>query len=194
MRGLNDEQKRMEVADVFVNGNFDVMGLCETKLKGNDQAEWDGVKVIASGRYSTKEGVALMMNEEWHACMTDFACVSSRCMWVKFKKKGVKVCVVVAYAPCEDRSEEMKENFWLELGGVVDQVPLSWDLMVIGDMNGRVGHERYGNVVGPHGVPNTNRNGKRLREFCEEKNLCITNTWFQHKNIHKCTWYKREVR
>ena len=33
-----------------------------------------------------------------------------------------------------------------------------------------------------------NDNGKRLLEFCATNGLIISNTWYQHKEIHQFTW------
>ena len=32
-----------------------------------------------------------------------------------------------------------------------------------------------------------NENGKRVMEFCAERGLCVGNTYFKHKNLHKYT-------
>ena len=46
-------------------------------------------------------------------------------------------------------------------------------------------------VVGCEGVPGENDNGDRIKELCQEKGLCIANTYFKHRDIHKYTWYRR---
>ena len=48
-----------------------------------------------------KEGVAVLMNDEWHSTVIDFGSVSSRTLWVKFKFSRVKVLVVIVYGPTE---------------------------------------------------------------------------------------------
>ena len=35
-----------------------------------------------------------------------------------------------------------------------------------------------------------NVNGQRLLDFCANNKLLITNTWYQHKSKHQCTWYR----
>ena len=34
------------------------------------------------------EGVAVLINDEWHSTMIDFECVSSIVLWVKFNFQG----------------------------------------------------------------------------------------------------------
>ena len=40
-------------------------------------------------------------------------------------------------------------------------------------------------LMGKYGIGNVNDNGKRLCNFCEENNMAIGGTQFQHKDIHK---------
>ena len=62
-------------------------------------------------------------------------------------------------------------------------------IIVLGDMNAKVGdHEREG-VTGKYGVPGVNENGERLVEMCAERRMIIGNTWFQKRLFQK---YARE--
>ena len=49
-----------------------------------------------------KEGVAILLNDVWHNAVTDFGCVSSRILWIKFKFSRLKVCVMVGYGPVKE--------------------------------------------------------------------------------------------
>ena len=42
-------------------------------------------------------------------------------------------------------------------------------------------------ITGAFGVPGENDNGRRVVEFCAERSLCVGNTYFKHKNLHKYT-------
>ena len=49
----------------------------------------------------------------------------------------------------------------------------------MGDLNAKVGDERYQNIVGNHGSGQRNERGERVIQFCQENKLLIANTWFQ---------------
>jgi len=59
--------------------------------------------------------------------------------------------------------------------------------MLIGDMNTRVGKNRFANIVGTNGEATLNSNGRTWTDFCTFNNLKIMNTFFKHKEIHKFT-------
>ena len=46
VRGINVEEKRREVMDVFRKGKFDLLAVTETKMKGKGEVEWCGVKCV----------------------------------------------------------------------------------------------------------------------------------------------------
>jgi len=61
-------------------------------------------------------------------------------------------------------------------------IPPNERLMLIGgDMNGNVGHERnqYGNIHVGNGFGTQNANGTRILEFAEASNIAILNTFFE---------------
>jgi hypothetical protein len=176
--------------DVFRNGRFDLLALTETKLKGNGEGEWDGVKCVYAGvekNERAREGVAILMSDLWFRSMVKFECVSPRILLVKFKFKKVKVCVVVSYGPSENSEEEEYMTFWNELNDVLDTVSLGFRMIVLGDLNGWIGDRKRDGVTGDFGVEGENENGKKVIDFCVDKGMCVCNTFFSHKNVHKYT-------
>ena len=86
------------MVDAFKEGNFKLLALTETKLKGKGDVSWCGVSVIME---RTREGVAALLNDVWHSAVVDFGCVSSKILWIKLRFSRVKVCEVVGYCPNE---------------------------------------------------------------------------------------------
>ena len=111
-------------------------------------------------------------------------------MSIRLKIEGVWVSVVQVYAPTEDCSVSIKDEFFLRLQETVGKVACGDVLIVMGDLNARVGGDTsiWGEVIGKHGEEVCNENGRRLLQFSSEHNLWISNTWFPHKRIHKYTW------
>ena len=74
------------------------------------------------------------------------------------------------------------EWFCEDLQDVLELTPKKDVLFIIGDWNAKVGSQVTAGVTGKFGLGVQNEAGKRLREFCQENALVITNTLFQqHK-------------
>ena len=60
-------------------------------------------------------------------------------------------------------------------------------LVLLGDFNAHVGIDNatWKGVIGQHDGPDINKNEKCLLQFCATNGLCIMNTFFQLKRIHK---------
>ena len=86
-------------------------------------------------------------------------------MWIRLKIEGVWVSVVRVYASTEDCSVSSKDEFFLRLQETVGRVARDDLLIVMGDMNARVGDDTtiWGEVFARHGEEVCNENGRR---FC----------------------------
>ena len=96
------------------------------------------------------------------------------------------------YAPTNQSTVEDKEQFHSDLDGVVSRT--NGLAMVMEDFNATIG-ESVQLVVGNHLLRGqTSENGERHISFASVNELCITNTFFPHKQIHQTTWYPPDVR
>ena len=64
-----------------------------------------------------------------------------------------------AYGTCSEKSEEIEE-FWNELRKHVGSFGRNVSVVVLGDLNARVGNEVIEGIVGRHGLPGRNESGK----------------------------------
>ena len=114
----------------------------------------------------------------------------SRLLKARFNSKYTKLTVIVCYAPIEDAEEADKDTFYDQLQAVTDEVPTHDLLMVLGNLNARPGNNNTGRrrVMGKRGIGTINDNGERLCHFCDENNMVIGGTLFQHRDNHKATW------
>ena len=63
-------------------------------------------------------------------------------------------------------------------------------VVVLGDLNARVGDGEVEGVVGKYGVPGEHESGERLLGMCVEQELVIGNSFFKKKWINKYTWIR----
>ena len=110
---------------------------------------------------------------------------------------GLKYVWVCVYAPVNASSgkgrEEMRK-FWNDVNECLRSFERGSRIVLMGDMNGRVGSNEIAGVVGKWGVDGVNENREHLIDVCAERGLFLANTFFQHKLIHRFTWRRRDGR
>jgi len=195
VRGCStDEGKRCEIGSMCERRKLDVLALSETKMKGKGEAMFGNVKGRISGVMDgrAREGVALLLSDRVKEWVVDWKEVSSRVMWVKVKLRSSVWVFVGVYAPGSEKSEEERESFWNELTECLRDLGTNVKVVILGDMNARVGVEEVDGIVGKYGVPGTNASGEHLVGMCAEHELVIGNTCFKKKEINKYTWVRME--
>ena len=177
----------------FDNYNLDILGVSEVRWTGTGKRRLaSGHTIVFSGRSDDQhsEGVALLLNRKTEKALLEWKRFGSRLLKARFHSKCTKLSVLVCYAPTEDANAEVKDAFYDQLQTAVESVHAHDMLLILGDLNAKVGSDNTGreHVMGKHGIGTINDNGERLADFCEENNLLIGGTLFQHKHIHKTTW------
>ena len=159
---------------------MDVLALCETKMKGKEVAfgEVTG-RVSGVERGRAREGVALLLSEWIVNKVVEWKEVSSRLMWVRVRMGRECWAFVSAYRPDCERSEEERDEFWNELIRCVDGLSTRNYVVVLGNLNARVGDGELEGVVGKYGISGENESGERVLDMCVEQELAIGNIFFQ---------------
>ena len=134
-------------------------------------------KLWWSGNDAESGGVEILLKEEISGI-------------VKVRKKSDKEMVIVlnfrkridriyACGPQSGRPNTQKVRFY-EIASEQDSGSSSKIIASSGDFNGHVGEcaEGFENVDGENGIGKRNAERRRLLEFCDEKELCVANTWF----------------
>ena len=186
------ESKRCEIGDKFLERKMDVLALCETKMKGKGEITFGDVVGRGSGveRGRAREGVALILSEWMLERVVEWKEVSSRLMWVRVRIGRECWAFVSAYGPGSERSAEEREEFWNEISRCVEDLKRRNYVIVLGDLNAKVGNREVAGVTGKFGVPGENENGEYLLNMCAERELMIGNTIFGKKKIYKYTWVR----
>ena len=190
---LNQTGRMPQLVKEFDNYNLDILGVSEVRWTGTGKRRLaSGHTIVFSGRSDDQhsEGVALLLNRKTEKALLEWKPFGSRLLKARFHSKYTKLSVLVCYAPTEDANAEVKDAFYDQLQTAVESVHAHDMLLILGDLNAKVGSDNTGreHVIGKHGIGTFNDNGERLADFCEENNLLIGGTLFQHKHIHKTTW------
>ncbi|KAI5610689.1 hypothetical protein C0J50_11967, partial [Silurus asotus] len=137
--------KGKEVADIMERRKGDMLCVQETKWKGSKARNiGGGFKLFYYGVDGKRNGVGVILKEEYSKSVVEVKRVYDRVMIVKVEVEGMMINVISAYAPQVGCEMEEKERFWSELDEVVDGVPRKEWLVIGADFNGHVGKENRG--------------------------------------------------
>ena len=75
-----------------------------------------------------------------------------------------------------------------DVDDAVQRVRSTESTILSGNFNAHIGtdSETWKGMIGRHGDPAFNENGRYLLQLCSSNGLCIMNTFFQHRDVHKC--------
>ena len=109
------------------------------------------------------------------------------------RRNDLYVTVVSAYAPTSKATSPVKDHFFTDLQRVIDGVPASDVLLLLGDFNARVGSsndagDEWRAVLGRYGHGARNDAGERLLMWCATNGLSVINTHFQKPASGRGTW------
>lgn len=176
----------------FDNYRLDILGVSEMRWTGNGKMISDGKIVLYSGaKEHHVHGVGMVLSKTAAQALVGWKPISDRIITARFQSRHAKITVIQVYAPTNEADDEEKDAFYDQLQDTIAVIPNHDIKILLGDMNAQLSSDRQGweNVIGPHGsAAVTSDNGERLLSLCNLNNLCIGNTYFIHKRIHKKTW------
>ena len=175
---------------MFRKRKLGVLALSETKMRGKGEVVFGGVEGRRSGVEDgrAREGVAILLSEEVKERVTEWGEVSARLMWVRLKFGQERWVIVSAYGPGTERDDNEREQFWNELRDCVNSFGDNVNVVVLGDLNARVGNTVIDGATARSGVPGVNESGERLIDMCIDQELAVGNTYFRKKKKNKYTW------
>ncbi|KAK3569080.1 hypothetical protein QTP86_022114, partial [Hemibagrus guttatus] len=149
-----------------------------------------GFKLFYYGVDSKRNGVGVVLKEEFVRNVLEVKRVSDRVMSLKLEFEGVMLNVVSGYAPQVGCELEEKERFWSELDEVMESIPTGERVVIGADFNGHVGEGNTGDeeVMGKFGVKERNLEGQMVVDFAKRMDMAMVNTYFQKREEHRVTY------
>lgn len=194
VRGIAN--KESELTKILEDKHINVAVLTETKKKlkgskyiGNYAMFYSGVNQDCRAA----KGVSILVDKKWESRIKECQYINERIITIKLKHDRGYLVVIGAYAPEEGKKEETDE-FYKTLQIILDKYNSRYEVLLMGDMNARVGNIGIPNVMGTCGEGVKNSNGEKLIEFAAFNELSISNTFKKKKDIHKFTWAARGCR
>ncbi|KAK3516413.1 hypothetical protein QTP70_010742 [Hemibagrus guttatus] len=176
--------KGRELADMMERRKVDVLCVQETRWKGSKaHSIGAGFKLFYYGVDSKRNGVGVVLKEEFVRNVLEVKRVSNRMMTLKLEIEGVMLNVFSGYAPQVGCELEEKERFWSELDEVMESIPMGERVVIGADFNGHVGEGNTGDeeVMGKFGVKERNLEGQMVVDFAKRMDMAVVNTYFQKR-------------
>ncbi|KAK3545194.1 hypothetical protein QTP70_001835 [Hemibagrus guttatus] len=183
--------KGRELADMMERRKVDILCVQETRWKGSKaHSIGAGFKLFYYGVDSKRNGVGVVLKEEFVRNVLEVKRVSDRVMSLKLEIEGVMLNVVSGYAPQVGCELEEKESFWSELDEVMESIPTGERVVIGADFNGHVGEGNTGDeeVMGKFGVKERNLEGQMVVDFAKRMDMGVVNTYFQKREEHRVTY------
>ncbi|XP_051806753.1 uncharacterized protein LOC127534762 [Acanthochromis polyacanthus] len=184
-------RKGSELVDMMQRRKVDILCVQETRWKGSKARSLGaGFKLFCHGVDRKRNGVGVILKEEFVRNVLEVRRVSDRVMSLKLEIEGVMFNVVSGYAPQVGCEREEKEKFWLELDEVMQSIPISERAVIGADFNGHVGAGNRDDeeVVGRFGIQERNAEGQMVVDFAKRMEMAVVNTFFQKRQEHRVTY------
>ena len=137
VRSMGGREK--ELVDNMKRYRFKVLGVNGAKRRGNSVKRIGDATCVYSGLQEgrSKAGVAIL-SEKFGVFLREWRCIDERITWIQLKIDGIWVTVVQVYAPTDDSSPGIKDEFFQKLQETVRDMARRDLMVVMGDMNARV--------------------------------------------------------
>ena len=151
------EVVKPEMARVNVN----ILGISKLIWTGMGEFNSDDHYIYYCGQESLRRnGVAIMVNKRVQNSVLGYNLKNDRMISVHFQGKPFNITVIQVYAPTSNAEEAEVERFSEDLQDLLELIPQTDVLFIIGDWNAKVGSQETPGVTGKFGLGVWNEAGK----------------------------------
>ncbi|KAH8339608.1 hypothetical protein KR067_003207 [Drosophila pandora] len=169
---LENEMDRLQIA---------IAGISEMRRSGKGATTTSQSNLVLHSESSDggRNGVGIYVSRKFKQTLISWNPVSDRI-----------ITIVQCYAPTEDASDDIKDDFYNALISSLNKVIRGDIKILMGDFNAKVGPNNTGleSIMGRHGIGTRSDYGDRLIDLCQTFLLVIGGTVFPHREVHKYTW------
>nr|KAG5709173.1 hypothetical protein BaRGS_028629 [Batillaria attramentaria] len=132
-----------QIAREMEGYQLDILGISECRWMGAGRMRLaSGQTVLYSGDEELHEGgVAIIISQQAEKSLMEWTPISKRIITAQFYTRYRRVTVLQAYAPHNEREEEEKDQFYLELQETLDECNKNDIIIIMGDLNAKDIHK-----------------------------------------------------
>ena len=120
-------------------------------------------------------GVRFLLSRKATKSLLKWSSVSDRIITASFESRFKRVSIIMYRALTNTSKEEEKDIFYAQLQSVSNKIPNRNMLILIKDMNAKVGSDNTDreHEMGKHGLREMNKNGETLADLCSINSLVL---------------------
>ena len=179
LENLKQEMNRLQL---------NILGICETRWTDAGSFRSDKFTSIYSGGMKHEKGVGILIDKNVSKSVLGYWAISDRILLVKLKGHPFNISIIQVYAPTAECDEEEINQVYTMLEMAKEHCKSQEVVIIMGDLNAKVGEGKHSDVVGMHGLGERNERGQKWIDWCAANSQIITNTWFKQHPRRKWTW------
>ena len=147
VRTMYETGKLAQVTAEMRRCRLHVLGVSESRWTGTGRMKAvSGETVLYSGRDDRqhREGVAIILKKGAERSLMEWKPIDSRIIKARLKGRHNNITLIQCYAPTNDSADDLKDNFYLRLQAEIEQVSMQDLIIIMGDLNAKVGADNSG--------------------------------------------------
>ncbi|XP_030767310.1 craniofacial development protein 2-like [Sitophilus oryzae] len=157
-------RKINEVMIESKNLKLDVAVITETKKKGQgseSMGQYDPFYSVSKDRRA-QQGVSVLIKRNLRKHVHSWEAISERTIKINMTVRENRITIFGVYGINDDSLVNVKEKFFEDLNNEITKVGKTREIIILGDLNCRLGKSTDSQVVGPYRKDTKNNNGNRL--------------------------------
>lgn len=176
-----------------------ILALQETRMTDNETMDYGNYRIFKSKTHQKVAkgtpifGMAFLVHRSIINSVKEVTPINNRLMTMRIQCANKKYTLVNAHAPTNidnKKNPENVEQFWNKLEKTMSKIHHDDVKILMGDFNAQLGKEKiYRKIIGENSAhQNTNTNGTRLVDICQQFNLKVMSTHFRKPSAKMKTW------
>ena len=183
-RTIRETSRKSELIYSMSKHKIDILGIQEHRIIHQEPTRYErcnGHLLITSSAWwndnqAAMGGVGILLGPKAIKALSGVVPFDNRILLANLTGNP-KTTIIVTYSPTSASTDEEINGYYHSLRRCIDSVPAHSFLMVLGDLNARIGNDDARHTL----HSSTKRNGKLLLDLVMEKDLIITNTYFRKR-------------
>ena len=194
VQSCSDDVRLHLILQECKRANLDIICLQEVRRLNTGCLKHLGYSFYWSGlQRIRRHGVGIAIRNDCKITINGIINSGARLMAADLTVKGCKLRVISCYAPTLKTALSTKLSFYRDLKQLT-KTEKNWKVLIQGDFNAEPQFCRHNSCFDGRkplvdGTSQDNENAMLFLKYCQQNELSILNTWYEHPIHHRVTWH-----